>query len=362
MDNLHACDSTRSSKVRRGRRGVKVAGRARARVERARRRSGGSGSSAASGSPVSGWANARRHECRNGRSRPSRARVVPAAAVARVADDRVPDRLQVDPDLVRAAGPWGGLEQGRARRAARGPRTPSRPSRPPTRSTTMRAARRPSGASTRKSSCAGAPRDEREVPAVDRVAAEHRLQGLRRPRPCTPRSGARWSRRRAGARSRAAAAPRRARAARPSPSSRFTSVPSPMRRRRVREQPGRLRPRREVRRPGSEPRPGRRPGTTAPGSAQLDLDAISPPTRRNDLRAGRAVDRDAPRRDRALDVGARDARQRRHDRVEPARRRRRTAQPSPSSAAGPRAPPPLPRTTRTSEQDGADDDRRRRRG
>ena len=71
-------------------------------------------SSISTRSPVTGWSNAIRHECRNGRVRPRRGRVVPAAPVRAVPEDRVADRAQVHADLVGPAGARRRLEQRRA--------------------------------------------------------------------------------------------------------------------------------------------------------------------------------------------------------------------------------------------------------
>ena len=160
---------------------------------------------------------------------------------------------------------------------------------------------------------------------------------------------------------RAAAAPRRVRAAPPCRAAGSRACP-PMRGGRV----GHARPAGfddddEMRRPGSGPEPGPpaaqrwRRGSASSTSSRL---AAGQSER---LRPRGAVDRDAPARDRALDVGARGAGQRRHDGVEPAGRRDEPAQRiagrrlrEPRRAAAPS------RHGQNHEQEGADHDRRRR--
>ena len=77
-------------------------------------RSSGSGERSSSRSPVIGCSKASRAACRNWRSRPSS----PGMAVLGVAGDGMPDRLQVHPDLVRAAGLQPHAQQRGARQRA----------------------------------------------------------------------------------------------------------------------------------------------------------------------------------------------------------------------------------------------------
>ena len=109
------------------------------------------------------------------------ARVVPRPSVHAVAQDR-DDRSTTGARGSGACGRSGAPPPaGWRSRAAHGPRTASRPAVPRSRPTTTRAACRPSAASTANASCSTRPADERQVPPVHVVAAEHgdqRLVGL----------------------------------------------------------------------------------------------------------------------------------------------------------------------------------------
>ena len=128
--------------------------------------------------PVDGDVSSSRQACRNSRSSPAGPAARRPGAVDRVARDRVPDRLEVDADLVRAAGDEVELEQGpagepladpvaRRRRPAVGDDRHARP----------RAGSRPIGASMRPTAAATVPGDEREVGLLDPARLELRHEG-----------------------------------------------------------------------------------------------------------------------------------------------------------------------------------------
>ena len=111
----------------------------------------------------------RRRPARTSRAPPRRPR-----PVDRVARDRMADRLEMDPDLVRPAGHEVQLEQRPARRTARGPGSRSwTPGRRGRRAIRVRCfGSRPIGASIRPTAAATSPSDEREVRLLDPARLE----------------------------------------------------------------------------------------------------------------------------------------------------------------------------------------------